>query len=266
MRSKTVAILENRAGEQLADLLKRNGMIPLRAPALAELPDIDPAHIAELLNQWRVSPPDMFILQTGVGVKALFAVTDSLGISDELLRYLAASQIVVRGPKPTAALRGRGVHIDISAVEPYTTREVLDALGSTDLNNKRVVVQRYGETNWTLQRALEDRGAHLTEIATYRWSLPDDIEPLYKLLGALDQGDIDAVAFTSASQVDNLFAVARQAGRHGKLQDSLSRVVVASIGPVCTLALKKFGVRVDIEPHPPKLGPFVAALAEAFAQ
>ncbi len=263
MKAKSVAILENRVGEQLADLLARRGLAPVRAPALAEVPDVDPAHVSDLFDSWRTTPPHMFILQTGVGVKALFAVTDAAGSSAELLRYLAAARVVVRGPKPTAALRGRGVRIDISAAEPYTTREVLESLDGIDLNNKSVVVQRYGETNWGLQRALQERGAQVTEIATYRWSLPQDITPLHRLMDALDRGEIDALAFTSASQVDNLFTVASHAGRLVKLQDNVSRTLVASIGPVCTSALKRFGVRVDIEAHPPKLGPFVAALAEA---
>ena len=125
---------------------------------------------------------------------------------------------------------------------------------------KRVVVQRYGETNWELQKALEERGAQVIEIATYRWSVPDNTEPLVTLTDALERAEIDVVAFTSASQANNLFTVAKQAGRQESLKDSLNRTVIASIGPVCTAALNKLRVRVDIEPHPSKLEPFVNAI------
>ena len=265
MKDKTVAILEARVADQMADLVRKYGGTPFSAPALAEIPDVDPAHIGALLGDWAVNPPDLFIFQTGVGVKALLATTDSLGRTDELLRLLAAARVVVRGPKPTAALRSRGVRIDFSAKDPYTTVEVLSELDEVVLAGKRVVVQRYGETNRELHEALEGRGAQVIEIATYRWSLPTDTAPLIKLLEALEHDEIDAVAFTSASQAYNLFTVAQQAGRQEPLRTSLNRTVVASIGPVCTAALKKLGVKVDIESHPPKLGPFISALNEALS-
>ena len=42
LKDKTIAILENRAGEQLADLVRKYGGTPFSAPALAEIPEIDP--------------------------------------------------------------------------------------------------------------------------------------------------------------------------------------------------------------------------------
>lgn len=265
MKDKIVAILENRAGEQMADLVRKYGGTPLLAPALAEIPDLDPHHIAELLDAWDSTPPDMFIFQTGVGAKALFSATDALQRTDRLLHHLDAALVVVRGPKPTAILRSRKVRIDLSAEEPYTTAEVLAKI-DTSLSGKHVVVQRYGETNDELQKALEDRGAEVIEIATYRWSLPQDIAPLIKLIDALDRNEIDIVAFTSASQVHNLFTVAQQREKQELLKASLGRTLVASIGPVCTSALNKHGITSNIEARPPKLGPFITAINEALSK
>jgi uroporphyrinogen-III synthase len=80
------------------------------------------------------------------------------------------------------------------------------------------------------------------------------------LIDALDTNAIDLVAFTSASQVVNLFAVAQQVGKEASLRQSLGRTLVASIGPVCSIALRKVAVRIDIEARPPKLGPFIDAI------
>ena len=260
MKDKTIAILENRIGEQMADLVRKYGGIPVCAPALAEIPDIDPAHISRLFERWTSSPPDYFIFQTGVGVKALFAATDGLGLTEPLLGWLEQARIIARGPKPTAALRSRSVRIDAGAKDPFTTTEVLAELDLQTLSGKRVVVQRYGETNLELQERLEESGAEVIEIATYRWALPADTEPLIRLMNALDRQEIDAVAFTSASQATNLFTVAKQTGREASLKNNLNRVLVASIGPVCSATLTKLGIKVDIEAHPPKLGPFINAL------
>jgi uroporphyrinogen-III synthase len=265
LKNKTIAILENRAGEQLADLVRKYGGTPFSAPALAEIPDIDPTLIANLVNDWQKNVPDIFIFQTGVGVKALFATTDALGITEQFQQVLASSLIAVRGTKPTAALRSYKVRIDLTASEPYTTAEVLAELDKSAISGKRVVVQRYGDTNWELQKALEARGALVTEIATYRWSLPENTQPLIDLMDALDANSVDMVCFTSASQVYNFFAVAEALGRNQTLQAALNRCLVASIGPVCTVALNKFGIKVDVEPQPPKLGPFISAINSRFA-
>ena len=260
MKDKTVAILESRAGDHLADLIRKHGGTPFLAPALAEIPDVDPASIREWIRVWNSTPPAIFIFQTGVGTRALFAATDSLGLTDALLQLLAAAQVVVRGPKPTAALRSRKVRIDLAANDPFTTHEVLAELRDTPLRGKRIVVQRYGETNRELQTALASEGAEVIEIVTYRWALPEDTAPLVQLIDALDRDEIDLVAFTSASQARNLFAVAQRGGKETSLQQSLGRALVASIGPVCSAALRKLAVRVDIEAQPPKLGPFMDAI------
>ena len=54
-------------------------------------------------------------------------------------------------------------------------------------------------------------------------------------------------------------------GRRPALDAGLQDAIVASIGPVCTKALQEFGIGVDIEAHPPKLGALMSALEEALA-
>jgi uroporphyrinogen-III synthase len=173
--------------------------------------------------------------------------------------------VVVRGTKPTTVLHSRKVRIDRAASDPFTTHEVLAEMQKTPLRGKRVVVQRYGETNRELQTTLESEGAVVIEIVTYRWALPEDTAPLRRLIDALGHDEIDLMAFTSASQARNLFAVAQYDGKEASLKQSLGRTLVASIGPVCSAALRKLAVRVDIEAKPPKLGPFIDAINAALS-
>jgi uroporphyrinogen-III synthase len=171
----------------------------------------------------------------------------------------------VRGPKPTAALRARGVRIDQSARDPFTTAEVLETLQPLQLSGARVIVQRYGVSNTELEEALKARGAQVVEITTYRWSLPENTRPLVELFDKLERREVDAVAVTNAAQIYNLFALAEKLGRAEALRDGLNRTLVVSVGPVTSDALKKFGVAVGLEARPPKLGPLVAALDAALS-
>jgi uroporphyrinogen-III synthase len=170
MRGKTIAILEARLGRQFAELIEKHGGRPLHAPALAEVPDVDRDAIARLVADLESMPPAVAIFQTGIGTRALFEATDALGMSGRLLALLANATVAVRGPKPAGVLRGRGVRMDLSAKDPFTTAEVLDMLAKTPISGRRVVVQRYGVTNAELEEALKARGAAVIEIPTYRWS------------------------------------------------------------------------------------------------
>ncbi len=260
MQSKKVAILESRLGKELVDLIAKRGGVPFHAPALSELPDLDPKAIASLIDSLAEKPAKLMIFQTGVGTRALFAAADSLNLTEKLKQLLSKSVVAVRGPKPTAALRGRNVRIDRSASDPYTTREVLLSLEDISLKNERVVVQRYGVLNVELDRALEARGAEVAEIPTYRWSLPKDTAPLEQLIGALERGEMHAAVFTNAEQVRNLFSVAKRMNKANELKNALNRTLVASIGPVASAALREAGVKIGLESSPPKLGPLLAAL------
>ncbi len=77
MNGQTVAILESRLGEQLAELIAKRGGKPVRAPALAEIPDVDPSYIAALIREWQTKPVKAAIFQTGVGTHALFKTARS---------------------------------------------------------------------------------------------------------------------------------------------------------------------------------------------
>jgi uroporphyrinogen-III synthase len=260
---KTVAILEARTGEHLAELVSRQGAVPLLAPALEEVPDVDPAAVGMLLQDWVAHPFRMMIFQTGVGTRALFRVTDSLGSTPKLLGLLEQATVVVRGPKPTGELKARGVRIDVRAASPFTSETVMAAIAASPLTGARVVVQRYGEANHRLCEALTARGASVQEIATYRWALPEDTGPLERLIDALARSSVDAVVFTSAVQVKHLFAVAERMSRTAELPALLRGLIVASIGPVCSRALEERGITPTFEADPPKLGPLVAALKAA---
>jgi uroporphyrinogen-III synthase len=128
-----------------------------------------------------------------------------------------------------------------------------------------VLVQRYGAANRKLTDALRERGAAVEEIATYRWELPADQRPLIRLLEALRGGSVDAMVFTSAVQIHNLMLAARNHGGVEGLAAAINRCIVASIGPVCSQALREYGITPSFEASPPKLGPLIDSLDAALS-
>src|SRR5439155_3674532 len=71
--------------------------------------------------------------------------------------------------------------------------------------------------------------------------------------------------FTSATQVDHVAQVAREMGEWERFQAAALQALVASIGPICSEALREHGLPVHLEPEHPRMGHLVRAAAEALS-
>jgi uroporphyrinogen-III synthase len=246
---------------ELSDLVLRFGGVPYSAQAVREVPRLEqvPALI-DALSEKRFS---IVVFLTGAGVMALMREAERLGRLEETLTALRATTIACRGPKPSGALNRYNVPVQIKAIEPYTTRELLDGLSGVDLSAKGVALVHYGEPNHALANELGARDARLEEWCLYEWLLPEDIRPLAALVGQLIDRRVDAIAFTSQIQWRNLFQLAAEGGKADELVSVLNdHIIVAAIGPVCAAALRAQGITPDVLPAHPKMGPLIAALAD----
>jgi uroporphyrinogen-III synthase len=256
-----VALLESRLSPELATLVRRFGGLPYAVPAVREVPRHET--IPEFIEALIAGRFSAVIFLTGAGATMLLEEADRLGSLETALAALRATTVVCRGPKPSAALRRYDVPAHIKALEPYTSKELLEALNSIDLDGQSVALLHYGEPNRSLAEALKARGAQLDERILYEWRLPEDCVPLTALIQDLIDEHVDAIAFTSQVQCRHLFDVAASLGRSDALARALNHhTIVAVIGPVCAAALRACGVIPDVIPAHPKMGSLIAALAE----
>jgi len=175
-----------------------------------------------------------------------------------LAAALARATLVVRGNKPAAALRDLGLQPGLLVPEPNTWREVLTTLDARlPVAGKRIAVLEYGVPNQELIAALLGRGADVLRVPVYRWALPDDVGPLRAALQQLCAGQVDVALFTSATQVYHLLEYAATEKQSEPLRAALVRVLIASIGPICSEALRQHGLIPDLESEHGKMGPLV---------
>jgi uroporphyrinogen-III synthase len=255
-----VGLLESRLSTELAELVRRMGGTPVAAASVREVPR--EAATAAFVQQLAAGQFAVVIFQTGVGAAAILREADRQGRLPEALAALRSATLVCRGPKPTAVVRRHGLEPDVVPQRPFTTSEMIKALEPVPLAGIDVALVHYGERNVVLAEALGAREAHLQEVIPYEWALPEDPEPLRALVRD-PASQLDAIAFTSQIQVRNLFAVAASLGAVPALAAALSNdVIVASVGPVCSDALRAVGVTPDVEPADPKMGPLLNALAD----
>jgi uroporphyrinogen-III synthase len=256
-----VALLESRMSRELARLVEKHGGDSVCAPAVRDCPEFTPELANKLVDELSGDRHEVVVFMTGVAVSLLFEIAEQIGRRPDLVAALRRLTTVCRGPKPTAALRGFGVPPTLSARDPFTSAEIIDALSGIELKGRRVILLHYGERSETLAETLLARQAKLEELWLYRWLMPEDTAPLTSVVKRLVAGEVDALAITCQIQFRHLYEVASRAGLADKLVRALNeRVVVAAVGPTCEAILHAYGVRVQVMPDHPKMGPLVVAL------
>ena len=261
-----VVAFESRMAAEAKALIVKHGGVPIIAPSMREVPLEDNRAVLDFGARLISGEFDVVILLTGVGTRALFQVMETRYARAALVAALARITTVVRGPKPTRALHEVGIAPSVVTPEPNTWRELIAELSArVELKGKRVAVQEYGASNRELTAALEARAAQVTVIPVYRWSLPTDRAPLRAAIEQIARGEAEVAIFTTSNQVTNVMQVAEADGCAEALARRLGSMVVASIGPVCSEALRARGIGVDFEPSHPKLGQLVKEAAERSA-
>ena len=260
-----VVALESRMSDQTATLIERAGGVVIRAPSMREIAIGENVAALEFANSLMTGAFDVVIFLTGVGTKHL-AESIETAIAAETWRWaLANVKVVARGPKPFAVLRGWGVRVDLQVPEPNTWRDILETLDAKyPVAGKSIAIQEYGASNTDLIQGLLDRGARqVVPVPVYRWALPEDLGPLESAIRQMIDGQAGALVVTSAQQIRHVKEVAGE--KWEILRAAIAeKVIVASVGPIATETLVEFGLRPDIEPEHPKLGPLVQALARGW--
>lgn len=255
-----VVSFESRRATEMAELIRRHGGQPIAAPSLREVAIAENREALDYVARLAAGAVDVVVLMTGVGLRTLAQAVAVEWPRERLAAALRRATLVARGPKPAAALRDLGLQPDITVPEPNTWREILATLDAQlPVAGKRVAVQEYGVTNTEFIRGLEARGARVLRVPIYSWALPEDLAPLQNAITALCAGQVDVALFTSATQVYHLFTVA--GGDSDRLRTALGKVLVASIGPVCSEALREHGIAPDLEPDHAKMGQLVGEVA-----
>jgi uroporphyrinogen-III synthase len=260
----TVLTLESRRGQEISRLIETYGGKPFHTPAMREVPlssNLEALKFADALFEGKF---DVVVFLTGVGARALSIVVEGAHPAEKFLGALRKVAVFARGPTPVAVLREWGVPVALTAPEPNTWRELLQAIDDSkqELRGKKVAVQEYGVSNPELLAGLRERGAQVTAVPVYQWDLPEDTGPLQRAVEEVIAGRIDVALFTTGVQIHHLFQIADQGGKKDALKTGMERVVKASIGPTTSEVLRGYGLSVELEASHPKMGFLVKEAAE----
>ncbi len=261
-----VGITADRRWEEQAELLSRRGATIVHGPTITTLYLASDENLHRATLALIEDPPDYMVATTGIGIRAWLDTAATWGVADDLTAALERSRIVARGPKAAAALQIGGMSVwQRSPTEQMAA--LIDILLAEPLTGRRVALQEYGMESPELVEVLSAAGATVVPVPVYRWRIPADPEPARRLADAARSGQLDAITFTSAPAVHNLFAMAGTEEETDQLRAAFnSSVTAACVGPVCAEGARQLGIHDPLTPTTGRLGLLVRALGNHLSE
>ncbi|CEA05784.1 bifunctional uroporphyrinogen-III synthetase/response regulator domain protein [Pseudomonas saudimassiliensis] len=250
LAGRRIALPESRELDLFADMLLKRGAEVVRCPLVAihDAPDQQP--VRDWLHTFNSEAWDDFIMLTGEGMRRLLTAAERAGGSmrEDFIHRLGQVRKIVRGPKPGAALRAVGLKAEVVAVEP-TTAGIIATLQNEDLRGRKIAVQLYGtDPNQPLMDFLAQAGAQVAPVWPYIYADDAENARVDQLIAEMASGRLDAIAFTSGTQVRRLFQIGKRTVGESRLREILGALRIAAVGPVVASELEERGLRVDLMP------------------
>ena len=260
----TVGVTADRRSSEQVELLRRAGARVVHAPAMHTHALGDEGPLRAATERIVADPPAIVMATTGIGVRGWFAGAQAWGLDGALLDALRQSRVHVRGPKALGAVVQAGLEVWRREATERLDHMIDDLVEHEELAGAHIALQLYGnDVPWAVER-LAAAGARVTEVPVYRWTRPDDLDPLLRLFTDVVGGHVEAVTFTSPPAIRLLCEIASEGGMLEVVQEAFATSVVAAcVGPVTAEAAESFGITVGCAPDHGRLGLLVQAVSGA---
>ena len=233
----------------LIDALSRAGHEVLYTPILS-LKEVS-ASVEEFIRGVEECGVAMFL--TGQSVISLVNNARQAGLLDKLREALARAEIVCRGSKAAGNVRSL-LGLSCSRVFERVEQAVEYVRG-----RRCVAASIHATADEDVEGALAGAVEKPIVVRAYE---AETTEYIRQLVDAIVNRKVDAVVFTSAAAVSTLMESLDDETRRRVVEAFRNGVAAASIGPVTSNELRRWGIEPAVEPEKS----FVAFLAEALVK
>ncbi|RYL92497.1 uroporphyrinogen-III synthase [Sporolactobacillus sp. THM7-4] len=261
LSNKTIGIASDRQSEAIAALIRKHGGEPAVYSIQGER-IYNQQVCFENIHVLIRDPFDWVILTTGIGARTLEKAAQEMNQAENFLRALKNRKLAIRGSKTLNWLKSHDLVPE--RVSPDGTMAQLFSIFEADgkqTAESRIYLQVYDEDEAELKQALETSGYSVYLSKPYRYKEPEE-QVLSKLTRQVTDRALDAVVFTSKTQVRNLF---NQPDRKAQLVQAFNdHVLAVAIGKVTAQEIAYQGVEHLIQPENPKMGAMIVALGKYY--
>lgn len=235
LTDRTIAITRSKSeAAEFLDIVKREGGIGMAIPTVEIVPKGDSA-INEFVNLLLEKRHDYCAFMSAQAVRVLFSHADK----QRIVSALSQTAVIAVGPKTSQELQEQGIRTDFMP-EKYSSVGLVEFLSRSNPAGKKIIIPRSGAANEFAASGLARLGMVVDEVLLYTIKTANVTADWQDFFSLLSQKKIDAIIFTSASNVRSFFEIAANQGADIPL-DSLTKVI--SIGPFTTVELDKRKIR-----------------------
>lgn len=230
-----VATRDAEGNAELTQKILARGGNPIEFTTMSLQPLTDRAEFLQVLTE--LTNYDWAIFTSPNGVRVFF---DAIGALGKDARVFASIRLAALGAKTADGLAEYGIKADFVPTI-FTGRDLgLQLLSCADLGDKKVLLLRSELASEELVEVLKQGQAHVREVSIY--TAVAHHGDAAGLAEQIRHGRIDWLTFASPSAVRGFLEQVPSDAIHA------GTAKVASIGPVTSRELARFGVPVDVEP------------------
>ncbi|MFD1336208.1 uroporphyrinogen-III synthase [Oceanobacillus iheyensis] len=256
--AKRIGIAASRRSDEISALVKKIGGTPIVFSIQGEQilnNETSERDVFELI----ANAFDFVVLTTGIGASTLEEASLRVNRFPEFITKLSSIPLAIRGSKTEKWLKRHSLDAKVVSTDG-TMQNLLHSLQSViGGNSKTVFLQTYNEDDIVLKEKLENLGCNVYMSKPYRYRNPDK-ETIAKLESNIVEQNLEAVIFTSKTQVKNLFQMASDTAL---LTEAFNKHVTAvAVGKVTANQLNQYGVSRVVHPANQKMGAMVVELRD----
>jgi uroporphyrinogen III methyltransferase / synthase len=218
---------------ETAAALRDRGAAPVALPMIEVSPPPDPAFFSQAVS--RLHEYDWVLFTSGNAVEQLRLELERTGRD---ARAFGASQIAAVGSKTAEALGRLGIKADLVAQE-FVGEGLAGALLERG-TPRRALLLRALHAREVVPEALRAKGCQVDVVPAYETKALTQSGK--ELAERIENGSADAILFTSSSTVTSTLDALGESGTQ-----LLSRITLASIGPVTTRTLESLGLKASVQ-------------------
>jgi uroporphyrinogen-III synthase len=234
LKNKILAITRSeRDAKEFLQLVREQGGRAIALPAIEIVPK-GPEVAEQFIDKLRKKKHYYCAFMSQQAVNILFDLA-----REKIAPVLKSTTVIAVGPKTKQSLEEHGIKVGL-VLEKFSSFGLIDLLSRIEPAGKKIIIPRSGAANNFATDALIRLGMDVDEILLYTVRTRA-VEPIWKeFCDLLLQKRVDAIIFTSASNVNSFFEIMDRVSKDELQLDSITKVV--SIGPFTSKVLRGRGI------------------------
>ena len=238
----------------LSEALEKLGAESWEFPTIRINEDIDHIELKKALNNI-----EMYTWLVFTSVNAFNAFRKVL-IEERIdIRKLNKIKICAIGSETKKAIEEIGMFVDVIP-EKFVAEDLDKALRGKVNSDDKVLIPRSNLGRKILLEVLNGLAGEVTEVTVYETVIEDNNDKLL-YLEKIEHNEIHMITFTSSSTVDNFIKLLGE-----ESIEILKTIPIASIGPITSKCLLKYGLDVTIEAKEHSIQGLVRAIQDYYSE